>query len=556
MFYKDIGGIYFFKEVKNLNNRNKLALTKIQAVLIIAVVAVVAIAGYYFMQPAPPKTQKVLVVACAALGRNPDPAYAFSDLTSFTISMACYDTLVGRGTSKLPDGTEYFDISKVAATGLAESWNVSSDGRVYTFKLRHGIKFQNGNPFNAEAVRYSYNRAINMGFAPGWLLGLCGMNLNSTKVIDDYTVQITVNNPNPFLLTALSYVGIVDPVYVEEHGGVKAGAFNDWMVSHSMGTGPFNLTKYDPSTEAILEANKDYWGGAPKLDKIIIRYVPETSMRELMIKTGEVDVATEIPPKDVADLKNASGVKLEINQMVRIGKITMWWMQAPFNNTKVRQAIAHAIPYDKLIKDVMYNMGTLYYSIVGPDGFGYQPAWNKYDYNLTKAKELLTEAGYPNGFKCTFTIPDSILPDQEMTVVILQSELAKLGIEMEIKKVAAAEFGNLMRAGKLEMFITRWQPAYNDVIYVAYIMHYSKINYLTSGGYNNTAFDKLVEQAMVEADATKRLQLCYDMQRILAEDVACIPTYQYPDITAFRTNIKGFKFLNSGAILYYYLDKV
>jgi peptide/nickel transport system substrate-binding protein len=529
----------------------------VQAVLIVTVFAVATVAGYYYLQTtSAPKPEKVLVAAFASAGRNPDPGYAFADLTSFTISAACYDFLVGWGTSKSPNGTEYLDISKVAATELAESWNVSSDGRVYTFHLRHGIKFQNGDPFNAQAVKYSYDRAIKMGFSAGWLLGFCGMNLNSTKVIDDYTVQITVT-PNPFLLTGLTYVGIVDPAYVEAHGGVVNGTFNDWMVTHSMGTGPFNLTKYDTSTEAILEANKNYWKGAPKVDKVIIKFIPETSTRELLIKSGDVELAQGIPPKDVANLMNASGVKMEINKMVRIGRIQMWYFQSPFNNTKVREAIAHAVPYDTIIKDVMYGYGNLYYSIVSPTGFGYQPTWQNYDYNLTKARQLLTEAGYPNGFSCTFTIPDNILADQEMCVVILQSELAKLGITMDIKKVAATEFGNLQRAGKLEMWTSAWQPAYNDVLYVSYIQHYSVRtgNYLAGGGYNNTAFDRLVEQTQAETDPTKRTQMCYDLQRILAEDVAIIPLYQYPDITAFRTNVKGFKFQNVGAVLFYYIDK-
>ncbi len=535
--------------------QNKLALTRIQAVLIIVVVACAAVAGYYFMQPAAPTPEKVLVAAFATAGRNPDPAYAFSDLTSSALSDACYDALVGTGTSTFPDGSEYFAGGKVVTTGLAENWTVSPDGTVYTFKLRQGIKFANSTTsFTANAVKYSYDRAIRMGFAPGWLLGFCGMNLNSTKVIDDYTVQITIT-PNPFLLTGLSYIGIVDPAYVEAHGGIVNGTFNDWMVTHSAGTGAFILQKYDPSTEAILVANKNYWKGAPKLDKVVVRFIPDTSTRELLVKSGEVDVAMEIPAKDIADINATQGVKMEINPMVRIGQFQLWWKQAPFNNTKVRAAIAHAVPYESYIKDVMYNQATLYYSIVSADGFGYQPAWNVYDYNLTKARQLLTEAGYGTGFSFTFTISDATTPDQEMCVVILQSELAKLGITMNIQKVASVEFGNLRRAGLLEAWIGRWQPAYDDVTYVSYIQHHSSINYLTTGGYNNTAFDTLCSQSMVETNATKRLEMCYELQQIMAEDLEIIPTYQYADILAMRTNVKGFKFRNSGELLFYYLDK-
>jgi peptide/nickel transport system substrate-binding protein len=202
----------------------------------------------------------------------------------------------------------------------------------------------------------------------------------------------------------------------------------------------------------------------------------------------------------------------------------------------------------------MYDQAVLYHSIVSRDGFGYQTTL-KWDYNLTKARELLTEAGYATGFTCTFTISETTTPDQEMCVVILQSELAKLGITMNIQKVAAVEYGNLQRAGKLEMWIMRWQPAYDDVTYVSYILLHSSINYLTTGGYNNTAFDTLCSQSMVEPNATKRLQMCYDLLEILADDVEEIPTYQYADILAMRTNVKGFKFRNSGLLLFYYLDK-
>ena len=535
--------------------KSKSALTKIQAALIIGLVAVAAVAVYYYMQPAAPKTEKVLVAAFATAGRNPDPAYAFSDLTSSALSDACYDVLVGTGTSTFPNGKEYFLNGKAATTGLAENWTVSSDGRVYTFKLRQGIKFANSTSIlTANAVKYSYDRAIRMGFAAGWLLGFCGMTLNSTKVVDDYTVQITVN-PNPFLLTGLSYVGIVNPAAVEANGGIVNGTFNDWMVTHSAGSGPFILQSYDPSTQAVLVANKDYWKGAPKVDRVIIRFITDTSTRELLIKSGEVDVAMEIPAKDIANINASQGVKMEVNPMVRIGKITLWWFSAPLNNTKVREAIAHAVPYDSLIKDVMYNQAVLYYSITSRDGFGYQPTWSKYDYNLTKARQLLTEAGYPNGFSFTFTISDATTTDQVDTVTILQSELAKIGITMDIQKVASAEFGNLQRAGKLQAFIGRWQPAYDDVTYVAYIMHYSGINYLTTGGYNNTRFNELTLQSMVETNATKRLQMCYTLQQILADDLGIIPLYQYADILAMRTTVTSFKFRNSGELVFYYLDK-
>ncbi len=532
--------------------RSKSGITKVMAVILIAVVAVAAVAVYYFMQPAPPKVEKVLVAAYASAGRDPDPSYAFADLTSWTIASACYDPLVGLGTSKFADGTEFLDIGKVAATGLAQNWTVSTDGTVYTFKLRQSIKFQNGNPFNATAVKYSYDRALNMGFAGGWLLGFCGMNLNSTKIIDDYTVQITIS-PNPFLLNGLSFVGIVDPVAVEAHGGVTPGQLNDWMVTHSAGTGAFNLTQYDPSTQAVLVANPNYWQGAPKIDKIIMRFIAETSIRELLIKSGDVDVALGIPAKDVANLQSAANVSVKINPMVRIGQIQIWW-EPPFNNTKVREAIAHAIPYDSLINDVMYGYGSLYYSCVSPTGFGYKPAL-KWDYNLTEARQLLIEAGYSSGFTCTCTIPDNIPDDEQAVVVIMQSELAKIGITMDIHKVAATEFNNLRDTGHLQIWIGAWQPAYNDVTYVSYIWHYSGINYLSTGGYNNTAFDTLTLQSLVETNSTKRTQMCYQLQDILKNDVELIPTYQYPDITAFRSNVKGFKFVSCGAVFFYYLDK-
>ncbi|MGN7308962.1 ABC transporter substrate-binding protein, partial [Bacillus subtilis] len=225
---------------------------------------------------------------------------------------------------------------------------------------------------------------------------------------------------------------IVDQKLVEEKG-------DDYLKTNAAGSGPFTLEKWDPASEAVFQANNDYWQGAPKLSKVTLKFTKEASNRVLLLNKSDVDMAIEIPPKDVAALQENSNLTIKSNASNRILFFAMNNNVKPFDNEKVRQAISYAIPYDQLINDVMYGQAKEMKSAVASNTPGFTDAGYVYEYNLDKAKELLKEAGYAEGFSFDFTL-GSGFDDWEYDAVLIQAELAKIGIKMNINKVARAQF--------------------------------------------------------------------------------------------------------------------
>lgn len=290
------------------------------------------------------KPAPTLTVAYSEGGTTMDPAEA-NDLTSDTLVLATYDQLVTYGV-KTVDGGEVADTENIQPM-LAESWDVSDDNATYTFKLKSGVTFQSGNPVNADAVVYSFERVKNSS-SGSFLYGMA--DIKSVTKVDDSTVEIALNKPNHMFtqIIAMYTFSIVDQKLVEEKG-------DEYLKTNAAGSGPFSLEKWDPASEAVFQANNDYWQGAPQLSKVTLKFTKEASNRVLLLNKGDVDMAIEIPPKDVTALQENSDLTIASNASNRILFFAMNNNVKPFDNEKVRQAISYAIPYDQLINDVMYG---------------------------------------------------------------------------------------------------------------------------------------------------------------------------------------------------------
>jgi peptide/nickel transport system substrate-binding protein len=201
----------------------------------------------------------------------------------------------------------------------------------------------------------------------------------------------------------------------------------------------------------------------------------------------------------------------------------------------------------------MYGYATQLKSIVPDSAFGFDGSFFNYEHNLTKAQELLADAGFPAGFDCELVL-GSGFADWENDAVIIQAELAKIGVNMDIKKVARAEFLSLMREGKAQMYISKLTPAINDVTYDAYMFFYSE-GLAARDGYNNTRFNELVELAIAELDPETRVVYNTEMQELVTGDVGWVYLYQYPNVVALNSGVEGFTYCNSEMVLYTYLDK-
>ncbi|MBY0010320.1 ABC transporter substrate-binding protein [Paenibacillus typhae] len=482
-----------------------------------------------------------LTVAYSEGGTTLDPAEA-NDLTSDTLVLAAYDQLVTYGI-KTEDGANIANTEDIQPM-LAESWEVSDDNTVYTFKLKQGVTFQSGNPVNAEAVAYSFERVANSS-SGSFLYGMAA--IKSVKVVDDSTVEITLTNANHNFLQiiAMYTFSIVDQKTVEAQGA-------DYLKTNAAGSGPFTLEKWDPATEAVFTANESYWQGAPSLSKVTMKFTKEASNRVLLLDKGDVDMAIEIPPKDVASLQSNTDLTVASNASNRILFFAMNNNVKPFDNVKVRQAINYAIPYDELLSGVMYGQAKQMKSAVASNTPGFTDAGFVYEHNLDKAKELLAEAGYADGFTFDFTL-GSGFDDWEDDAVLIQAELAKIGVTMNINKLARAQFLEQQKTNNLTSYISKWTSFVNDPGYHLGFLLYGKgsSNYIN---YSNAEVDKLWEEANLETDAAKRTALYEQAQEIITTEAPWAYLYEYNRIVGMSNKISGYAFYPDEVIRFYPLS--
>lgn len=462
-------------------------------------------------------------------GQTMDPHEA-GDLTSASYAFALYDQLVTSGTEE-KDGKTVGRTDQIAPS-LAEKWTVSDDGKTYTFTLRDGVKFQSGNPVNADAVVYSFERVQTKGEG-GSLYQLS--NIQSVTKIDDRTVEFKLSAPNHLLLKYLATFtfSIVDP-------SVAKGQPDDYLTQHSAGSGAFTLEKWDPASEAVFVANKNYWKGAPKADKVIVKYVKEASNRELLLEKGDVDVALDIPPKDVESLSKKEHLSISSESTNRIVYLGMNANFKPFDQLKVRQAINYAVDQSKLIQDVMYGQAAPMTSSISSKSPAHTSEGYEFKYDLDKAKQLLKEAGYEKGLTFDLTV-NSSTQDYEDIAVLLKADLEKIGVTVNINKVAPAQYRELINNKKAAAFLGKYTSLVNDPSY-----HYGFL--LDSKGasnyaaYTSKAVDNLLAAANAEPDDAKRTELYKQVQKQVTADAPWAYLYESNLIAGFRDDVKGYIF--------------
>lgn len=473
------------------------------------------------------KAKPTLTVAYSEGGTTMDPAEA-SDLTSDTLVLAAYDQLVTYG-KKTVDGAEVANTDDIQPM-LAKSWEASENGTVYTFTLQDNVKFQSGNPLTSADVVYSFER-LAASSSGSFLYGMA--DIKSVEAQGDKTVVITLNGANHMFeqIIALYNFSILDRKTVEAQSA-------DYLKTNAAGSGPFKIEKWDPASEAVFAANEEYWNGAPALGKVTLKFTKEASNRVLLLNKGDVDMAIEIPAKDVESLKSNADLKVQSNASNRILYFAMNNKVAPFDNAKVRQAISYAIPYEQLIGDVMYGQAKQMKSAVASNTPGYTDAGYVYGHDLDKAKKLLAEAGYADGFSFDLTL-GSGFQDWEDDAVLIQAELAKIGVKMNIEKVARAQFLEMQKEKNLTAFISKWTSFVNDPGYhLGFLLTgQGSSNYIN---YDNPEVDALWEQAAKEADQDKRNELYGKAQELITTDSPWSYLYEYNRIVGMNGKVSGY----------------
>lgn len=432
-----------------------------------------------------------------------DPADAY-DSASGEIIMQVYDRLV----TYSGGDTETFYPS------LAESWESTPDAKVWTFHLRPGVKFSNGTDFTAEDVKYSFDRVLIMNSPESgvaWILSQC-MDVDSTKVIDDYTIEINLTEPYGGFLSLMAFhvASIVDKETVEAHGGVASDTENEWMKYNMVGTGPYKLDHWTHKTEVVLTKNDDYFGGweGKHVSKVVIKTADEAATRVLALKNGDADFAY-IPRENIPDVKDSSGIVFETGTTydVALGIMNTKSENAFMADPAVRRALSYAFNYQSAIDDI-HNGYLIRLPGAIPKGMPYYETQNNgtsvYNYNPTEAEAILDAAGYTKNEKgyrfngATFRIYYNTGNNERAKMALsFQEELAEIGVVSSITVEGWPQILHRMyKTAEWDLLFMGWRPDYNDPDnYIAPFIGSSDINQDTfnHGWKNKTADDMILE---------------------------------------------------------------
>lgn len=410
---------------------------------------------------------------------------------------------------------------------LVKKYDVSSDGTKYTFILHDNIKFHNGEPLTAEDVKYSIQRIID--------LGVRAHQFEMVKEIQtpsEQKVVITLKQPMAPFLTYLAYPmnAIVNKTVIEENGGK--------LDSADAGSGPFQLVRWDKGQQLILKKFDDYFvEGLPYLDKVVWKNIPDSTARNTAIRNGEIHINLQLTPKDVTLLQNAEGVKVKSVTGTYWEYIGLNVDKGPLKNKKVRQAIAWAVDREALNKIVKLGQATVLKS--GPIPPGHWAHLDKAIYpkrNLQKARKLLKEAGYPDGFHIQLIVGQN--ESQVKAVQVVKQQLKEVGIEVEVRQLESSIFFSKLGEHDFEMTIVGWVGFVDPDEYLYNIFHTNgKYN---QQGYSNPQVDRLLEKGRVTLDREKRKEIYDKAQAIIAKDAPMVFLYANKQSTALTENVKGF----------------
>ena len=485
-----------------------------------------------------------LVIAIGADQTGLDPQTVENNESGFVMS-TIFDSIVN-----------YKPGSSIVGPGLAERWTISPDGKIYTFTLRRGVTFHDGTPMNAHTVADDVDRAINPQ-NPCYVLGRKGVDtyddftfgsvqdgtVVKMDVLDDDTLRFTLPKPNaPFLSSlAMIWQGIMSPAATKQYACDAS--------QHPVGTGPFRFVEAVRNDHVTVEANAAYWGGRPKVDRIIFQIVPESATRMLKLERNEVQILADVPPSDYARVTANSALKLYQQAGLTILGVAMANDLSPFRDKRVRQAMNYAVDKDAINKG-LYGGATTASQGMPPVLWGYNKSVAPYPYDPERAKALLREAGFPNGFTTDMMVyanPRGYNPIGGAKLgEAVQGYLGKVGARVRITQYEWGAYLDRARHTHWEGFaIEGWSGDNGDPDnFLGDLFEWDtaagKARVNDWSRHHSPEYDRLVQLGRQTADQAKRALIYAQANKILHDDAPWIFMNHTNQVRAARTSVRGF----------------
>jgi peptide/nickel transport system substrate-binding protein len=469
-----------------------------------------------------------------------------SNQTVNGLSWNCYDRLMTYAAKTLPDGTISYDRGKLTPE-LAESWEIAPDGMSVTFKLRKDATFHDGTPVTAKDVKWSFDRSVSVGGFPTFQMSAGSLEKPSQFiVVDDHTFRVDFIRKDKMLMFNLA---VVVPFVINSELAKKNATEQDpwalaWLKANEAGGGAFKVESWKPGTETIL-ARFDNWksGPLPKIKRVIARDVPSAGTRRAMLERGDADISTGFPPKD-------------FDQMIKEGKLkvsgvpipnALWYValntsKPPFDNVKLRQALAWAMPYEDIQNAAFFGRAKPMY---GGGATVEQAAWPQpfpYKTDLDKAKALMQEAGFGAGLDTTFSLDVGTATVGEPTAVLIQESLAKIGIRTTIEKIPGANWRTTLNKKELPLVLNRFSGWLDYPEYYFFWNFHGNNSIFNISAYKNPKMDELIDKARFTNDDAEYQKSVKDFIALCIADVPVIPLNQPIHDVAMQKSVGGYEF--------------
>lgn len=435
----------------------------------------------------------------------------------------------------------------------ALGWQWNPARTEITFTLRPGIRFPDGTPLNAQAVKYSLDRCFELQAVGYFLFTMVGVTKKSqVRVVDDRHFKFVLPAPASLLLGNMAQfygTAIINPTVVKQHAPASDPLAKTWLKTNVAGSGSYVLQNWNVGSGWTLAANPHAWS-PPKTKTVQFRIVPDAQERELLVRSGTVDLALGIPVKDVAQLQSDSALRVVSAPTRIVGFAGFNVLKKPFDNTLVRQALSYAVPYQTIMQQVMKGQGIQLKSPI-PQGMPTSDfSFWRYDTDYSKAKQMLAQAGYPSGFSTTLDVAIGT-PTDEQTALWIQQGFQQAGVHVQVNTMPSAAFNTKLQAHQHDFFIsTNWVSINNDPFYHLFWLFAQSC--CTYGNYMERQIVDLVNKWVNKpTDDPGRIAASKQAQKIIVDAAPWIFLYQPPQITVMRKNVQGYTFYSADDFIRY-----
>jgi peptide/nickel transport system substrate-binding protein len=492
--------------------------------------------------------QETLLIVSESGPNNIDIHGVGTNVPGYEVSWNCYDRLISHEMKTNENGTPYYDRDKFKPE-LADDMKIGDMS--VTFTLKKNAVFQDGTPVTAKDVKWSLDRAVSVGGFPTFQMGAGSLEKpEQFVVVDDRTIRVDFLRKDRLTVPDLAVIVpcVINSELVKKHATEKDPWGLEYVKQNTAGSGAYRVASWTPGTEVVYERNDKWVGGpAPKIRRVVWRIVPSSGNRRALLERGDADVSYDLPNKDFAELKNVGKLSIVSTPYSNgIQYIGMNVAHPPFDNLKVRQAVSYAIPYQKIMDAVMFGLAKPMYGAAADTQT--QVAWpqpGKFVTDIAKAKQLMAEAGYPNGFETTLSFDLGFAGANEPLCVLTQESLALIGIKTTINKVPGANWRTELNKKSLPLYTNVFSGWLDYPEYFFIWCYHGQNSVFNTMSYQSKDMDKLIEGARDAAAVGKSADYEKDVKGFVDlafADMPRIPLFQPYVNVAMQKNVTGYQY--------------